>query len=597
MTYPQVNSALVKLTDQERTLLQRVYKGYDRVLVEKEFSGGYSDTRVLLVLPIESSGRKAAYQVTKLGPVPELCRERDNYDRYVKDSLPFCTAQVREYQDLGDEGALNYVFVGDGALGRVIELEEYYREHSIEQVEETLNSLLDEELGQRWYYQASPLYCFFAAEYGRHLVEHLRLKLRPKSDDALWSVGQSPAALPAYRKIQVNAIVHEYKTVQADTLLSIEGLIVKRLKRNEVRLEDPDSQGTIVCAEFAPESEVVQKLELGMRVGVRGKVIHNRHGQMERIVRERFPSLLGRVGDERIELFGVPGKYPNPLSVYPKVLSKMLDGGRSYVHGDLHLRNVLVDKGGRGWLIDFARVEERHNLFDFIELETYVRLMGLAGDEITFSHGEYIQLEKALADAALGSKQGTTCPNNPQLERAYQVILAIRRIAQKYMSKKSGAFLAEYFPALFLYCLAMLKYYQNDKPQQTQAVFITACVLSCYLFGISDGLHPKTPSKGKGPESMKNITYLRRCLVESFANVGEIYDFCEDYLDGKEIIPQLPANAGIIDLVRKIIAYCKAREQLDILYDFLAKERPRRYRRYYRDYGAEFDSKNRLKSF
>jgi hypothetical protein len=594
MSYPQVNNVpSIDLTGQERVLLQQVYLDYDQILVEKEFSGGHSGTRVLLILPIKSSGRAAARKVTKLGPALELRREQDNYEQYVKDSLPFCTAQVKEYHEQGGRGALNYVFVGDGALGNVIELEECFRRRTVERIQETFDVILNRELGQRWYKDTTPLHCFFAAEYGRHLVEHLRLKLRPGSDDALWLVAQAPVEVLAYQQVQADKIVREHEKIQAGAELSIEGLVVKRIKRNEVKLEDPGSQGTSVYVEFT-ESNVIQGLELDVQVGVRGEVIHNRHSRMEQVVRSAFPTLLGRVNGEHIELPDVSGAFLNPLSVYPKVLAKTLEGKRSYVHGDLHLRNVLVDEGGRGWLIDFARVEERHNLFDFIKLETYVRLMGLAGDEITFSHGEYVQFEKALIKATLEKESDVTCPDNPQLAFAYRVILAIRQIARNYMVQEPSAFLNEYFPALFLYCLAMTKYYQKARPHPTQLIFIAACVLSHRLFGTGDEPDPEPSNEEKEPDPMRNITYLRKCLVESFANAGEIYNLCQDYLDENEILPQLPANAGIADLVRTIIEYCKAHEQLDILYDFLANKRPGKYKRYYQNHREKFDDKNRL---
>ena len=91
-----------------------------------------------------------------------------------------------------------------------------------------------------------------------------------------------------------------------------------------------------------------------------------------------------------------------------------------------------------------------------------------------------------------------------------------------------------------------------------------------------------------------NISGLRLCLAGAFANTGEIHDFCEDYLG--EMIYELPENAEIISQVRKIIAYCKSRERLDILYEFLANERPNRYNLCFERY-EDFDSINRITRF
>jgi hypothetical protein len=160
-------------------------------------------------------------------------------------------------------------------------------------------------------------------------------------------------------------------------------------------------------------------------------------------------------------------------------LGKTLQGSKSYVHGDLHLRNVLVDTAGRGWLIDFARVEKRHNIFDFIKMETYVRLMVLANVSPALSLDDYVQFEEALVSDTL-EREKRTCPDNSDLRFAYQVIQAIRRIARKYMGPTSN-FRNEYLPALFLYCLAVLKYYDEDKLQSTRLTFATACALGQYI--------------------------------------------------------------------------------------------------------------------
>jgi hypothetical protein len=193
---------------------------------------------------------------------------------------------------------------------------------------------------------------------------------------------------------------------------------------------------------------------------------------LEKILKIVFPNLSPVEGD-RVQIPGVGGTYPHPLKVYPSLLDKMLEGRRSIVHGDLHLLNVLVDENGKGWLIDFAKVQERHNLFDFIKLETYVRLTALAAEQGAFSWGEYLQFEEALNAAAFG--QLAAPPTNPILAKAYEVIHATRKIAQNYVGHPQN-FKNEYLPGLFLYSLAMTKYYESNGPAPTQFAFLTACV-------------------------------------------------------------------------------------------------------------------------
>lgn len=531
-----------RLSAEDKALLQQVYRGYGRVLVEKEFGGGFGGARVLRVLPVTSNGRSSARKVTKIGPVTELREERDNYVKYVEEHLPFYAARVEwaRYCERDDQAGLNYVSIGGGSLGQVVDLEEYYHSvppDDIGRIVGTLGDLLDKELGQNWYDQNDLLRCFFAAEYSQHMVGHLRLQLRPESPDALWPVGQPPVETKGYEQVKVEDIPYEYKTKETGALLSIVGMVVKKIKHCEVKLEDPDRQGIIVRVEFDEASDTARELQLGDEVGIRGEVVYNRYHRMEEIIRSAFPDLSPKISDEYIELPGVEGTYPNPLQVYPDELGRMLKGRKSYVHGDLHLRNVLVDESRKGWLIDFAKIEMRHNLFDFIKLETYVRMMELGRDGVDFLLSDYVQFETALADATLRGKSITLGSHNVRLQVAYQVILTIRQIARKYMGREPD-FRHEYYPALFLYNLAVTKYYQEERPRPTQLSFATACVLGRYIRGEDDQARLSSqPPKGDGEisSSQQSLGTGNRWAVligvneyKDKANYGRLHVCAED---------------------------------------------------------------------
>jgi hypothetical protein len=384
-------------------------------------------------------------------------------------------------------------------LGEAVTLEEAYRRgcpDAAEQIVETLSRLLDKNLGSSWYGKGSPLACFFAAEYGRHLIEHLRLRVRPESSDGLWEAGQAPQlrGKTRYRQINADAIPHVYKEIRPGKLLEIRGLTLTQIKRGVAILEDPNRQGIVVRVDLA-ESDTGQGVAWDRPVTVRGQVAHNRKGQTKKTIRAIFRD-LPNLDRESIQLPLEPGApsgpaYPNPLLLYPEVLGRTLEGRKSYVHGDMNLRNVLVDDDGNGWLIDFALVEERHNLFDFIKLETYLRLGGLGCDDMAFSLGDYVRFEEALASATLSGE--ATPPEDPHLHCAYEVILALRRIARKYMGPEPDL-RNEYFPALFLYSLAVTKYYRNDGLRAARQAFATACVMGRYLMGGDDLPPPGDPS-------------------------------------------------------------------------------------------------------
>ncbi len=369
----------IPLTADEQGLIRSAHPDYEKVLLEKEFGGGFSKTRVFLVLPVRANGVSDARVVTKIGSASDLQREKENYDNLAGPGLPFLAAQVKGYYPQGDQAALNYAFAGGGALGETLTLEDYYHAQPAEIINKTLNVLLDQTLGAAWYGQNQPLNCLFRDEYGRHL--------RPREE-----------------------------------LAKIVSVIYPRLES-----------------------------------------LDRKH----------------------IQIPGLIGAYPDPLVVYPDLLDRTLKGRRSFVHGDLHIRNILVDESGKGWLIDFAKVKERHNLFDFIKLETYIRLMALPDVFGAFSLNEYVQFEQTLNATTLG--QASTPPTNPELAKTYQVIQTIREIAHKYMGYEPS-FKNEYFPALFLYSLSMLKYFPINGPIPTQLMFVTSCVLGKFILRLDE--HP-----------------------------------------------------------------------------------------------------------
>jgi hypothetical protein len=262
--------------------------------------------------------------------------------------------------------------------------------------------------------------------------------------------------------------------------LEIEGLTITKIKHGVVKLQDEKGLGIVLRVELGSQGALAPGLSLNRNVGVRGEVVFNRHGQMDECVRRLFPSLASGVENRRLSLPGVPGTFPNPLHIYPILLKRnLLDYRKSYVHGDLHMRNVLVDGWGIGRLIDFAEVSERHNLFDFIRLEGYLRYVTLGSLSPPIPLQEYIEFEESLTATTLG-KNGSP-PQNPHLHFAFETILEIRRIACNYLANEADV-VNIYLPALFLHCLVYLRYDQKTVPYGIQLTFATSCVLAREMF-------------------------------------------------------------------------------------------------------------------
>ncbi len=432
-----------------------------RLIVTEELPGGFGGARVLVVIPVERGDVHQAARVVKLGPRVMLEAECANYDNFVRERLPTAVASRKRFAAWGAMAAIEYVFVGGGLLEPVCDLSTYYREHSARQVAETLRALLSDHLARYWYRQGRLLEEHTAVEYGPHLPAHVSLELRVGTDDRVWSEGTEETGgqgAAEYRLVGADDLLYDQHPVAPGEFVWVQGLEVVRIKPWAATLAHRRERQVRIRVEYGQGGDVAQRLHIGQRVAVRGRVIATRHGLLEAVVRAAF----GDCGEMEVSpdddqvLAGLGrGPYPNPLKLYPALLGEMLEGRRSVIHGDLHLRNVLVDRDGRPWLIDFGRVREGHTLFDFIKLETYLRLDVLS-QVSGFTLAEYAQFEEALADATHYGLWAARLPTSRELLKAFRVVWAVRRLAGRLHPQ--GVPAGTYFRCLLLYNLAVLKY-------------------------------------------------------------------------------------------------------------------------------------------
>lgn len=466
----------------DQNLLRLLYLGAKQVIVRAELGGGYSGARVLLVELIDQADKTIAAQIVKLAGVEEIAREQVRYARYIDNHLPRITPRLKNQQVWAGKAGLCYDFVDGGVLGRTKTLEHFYQaQSSVAPIIQTLSDLLVKELGEQWYRQSTPLTTPFTAAYGADLVEHLLIRIRPDSSDGIWRRGQEPALDNPYQRIDQDTILAHYADIAPGTFIQINGLVVAGAKADALRLHYPDKPGVVIKAHYPADIDQMLALAVDDTVVVRGEVIHNRQEHLEAIVLDAFFNYeafaLEKQALKLATVRWVGGEiiYPNPLHHYTNILNAMLRGRKSLVHGDLHLRNILVDETGRGYLIDFALVAERHNLFDFIKLETYIRQMILSRHEYRFTFKEYLHFEEQLTANSLVNA-AITPPSNAELGKAYEVITALRKLAAQKMDQPPD-WRSEYLPALFLYNLVVLKYHENHGRQATRLAFGTAAVL------------------------------------------------------------------------------------------------------------------------
>jgi len=145
------------------------------------------------------------------------------------------------------------------------------------------------------------------------------------------------------------------------------------------------------------------------------------------------------------------------------------------VHGDLNGWNVLVDRHGDVWLIDFGKCGEGHILQDFTALESFVKFSLVSTDNL----GALYEWERGLlAFADFHASPGLV--NNlglEELDKAFATICKIRQLAYETV----GEHMTEYYIGLLFHALKILTIL--DLPRETREHALISAALICERLG------------------------------------------------------------------------------------------------------------------
>jgi hypothetical protein len=424
----------VQLAHQDKALLKSLFNRYARLVIQSEFLSGYSGARTLLVLPVRPDGRSDAYTIAKIGAELSIQQEFNNYQDFVKHTLPPITARIQNppvslplqwgKKNEGKRAALQYTFIGEsGSRPKSM------RQALLENPNPELINRLFETFGPNWWMQRRPYTFRLSQEYDR--------------------------VLPPHYVIEPNGETNHYRSVQGRIL---DG----RDPPGGLRL----SIGDLVSPRNFPSIELRAD---GMSYSFRGVSttgqppirIRWRSGQLPKrtagfITATRDSVLKSSVAG--FELFD----WPDPLEKLPHLLEESLVGTSSIIHGDLNLENILVGPGDFVWLIDFATTREGHPLADFAHLEAEV---------IAHVIAPQVTVEGYRAILKAGFTESEVLP-------AYQVYVHLRKALQETASKclANPSRMREYHLALYFSCIGALKY-QNLEAHQKHLLYLTAAGL------------------------------------------------------------------------------------------------------------------------
>jgi hypothetical protein len=424
------------LTPEEKKLLQVLFRRYARLTLEAEFRSGYSGARTFLALPVHADGRADAYTIAKIGDVDSIQREYENYERFVKDTLPPITARIQESPVQlpgtgGGRAVLRYTFIGEA--GKMpTSLRELLISNS--PISGQLLEKLFSTFGPNWWMQRRPYTFRLAQEYDRMLPAHFVL-------EPVETMRASTETMHASSLLDGRREPSAYNFKVGD---------VVALKHLRIAERRPDGKSLSLVGETVPGHPPlrVRWHSLTPPEGATAKVVATR----ETLLRE-FVKGYG--------LFGLP----DPILKLTSLLNERVIGTQSTIHGDLNVENILVGLGDFLWLIDFAQTRDGHTLYDFAHLEAEI-IAHVIAPKLT-SPSDILSLIPI-------SIQSSQSPHAPLLT-PHALLSTLHTIATRCLFNPNQP--REYQLALTLACLGALKF-TNLNSHQKHALYLAAAQLA-----------------------------------------------------------------------------------------------------------------------
>jgi len=176
-------------------------------------------------------------------------------------------------------------------------------------------------------------------------------------------------------------------------------------------------------------------------------------------------------GKARHKIPGLKGQFVNPIEWLGRHPSLLAQSSLCSTHGDMHSRNLLVDRNRQAWLIDFYRTGRGHLFRDLVELESDVKFTLLEVTDLP----SLLRFELALLSAD-HFNDAPTIPSfeEPELKKAFRVVQGIRHIAGQLADP--GTDMQDYYQGLLLQTLAVIRL-RHVTPEKKRHAYMAAALL------------------------------------------------------------------------------------------------------------------------
>lgn len=480
----------LRLTEPEEQLLRTLFDKAAGLTILSEFGDGRTATRVLLVRPTAADGVDELPTVVKLGPADLITPEWEATQRQVLDRLPGFAAVRGEPVYLADaaggrRGALRYEQVGNGVFA-IESLARYSTHATAQQLWQVLHERLFRQLGVFWRMTQRWAPVSFQQRYDGILPVNLVVEVDataqgyPTFLDARY-VATTIAGLPP---LQPGAVVRlegfvvtecsaDGRELTLDLPQPAEIKSAYRLRVQRPRNEPP-------CPVGAPFSPTL------------GRVRATRQSLLQGYLQAHLDAGI----DLTQPTVPLPDQttLPNPLPALPTLLARTHEAWLATIHGDLNLRNILVDPNVRtAHLIDCARAGQDHVLQDLLRLERDIltdlaaQTFFQAGLPATAIVHFYRQLHCATRGAAHDPGHFALPTDlEPALEKLFVMLVTVRQAARELLAVPGDW--SEYTTGLIIHLLGALKFRDLETPPPGQQPKAMAFWAAATLLGVLDDL-------------------------------------------------------------------------------------------------------------
>ncbi len=487
----------VELVEDEQAVLQRMFRAYERIVVERELGGSYTGARLLVVQP-HRAHRTEARVVVKIDQVPAILHEKRHYDSYVKDTLPPTTARLLDNPALPDEcplGGLKYTLVQPSGGTNPIDLRDYVSQLSNIELGNVIRTGIYDAYKASWWLQRQRYRFGVWREYEHVLPAALEIEVEP-------------SATRADLQIEPLGTWSRRTDFGEGEQVELRGFIVQKVRKYQGSMQlaagnGPEAVNRASKVEVWGLDEAVNNYRPGDFIeSLVGRVSRTRYDILQAQLETLHPHF-----DTQMPMLPQPvSQLPNPVFQIESLLEKRLSGYLSIIHGDLHLGNVLVGPSNDAWLIDFGLTREGHTLFDWAVLEISLLATAIAPHMPPGWDGVWGTIR--LLDAVNHHQLRSYRHDNPVAE-ALDVIRVVREIVQENLARSEDW--SEYYTALALVALRGLSWEHTASVDVRRLLFLASALAidaanraQASPLG-SDMTRDATPEVGSRPRPLSSI--------------------------------------------------------------------------------------------